>query len=191
MYDIYSTADYDWNGTFKKRCPHPFGPYLFKKNSELMMSKSVRESLSIETRPWKCPQCYSTERFCSLPDLKKHWSLVHSHKKMPTFQASASNGMILGTDFVKPKPIRREMKKSKKKTDASTQRNEVSFAVKMSFKNLPVGWSREKVAKAYHKAGKRGGKGKFLELWTTKYDFKLSQQKTREWEKFVLNQEEG
>ena len=83
------------------------------------------------------------------------------------------------------------MKKSKKKTDASTQRNEASFAVKTSFKNLPAGWTREKVAKAYHKAGKRGGKGKFLKLWATKYNFKLSQQKAREWEqKFVLNQEE-
>ena len=61
---------------------------------------------------------------------------------------------------------------------------------KTSFKKLPAGWTREKVAKAYHKAGQRGAKGKFLNMWANKYDFKLSQQKAREWEtKFVLNQQ--
>ena len=83
--------------------------------------------------------------------------------------------MILGNDFVMPKPTRREMKKSKKNTDASKQRNETSYAVKTSFKNLPAGWTREKVAKAYHKAGKRGAKGKFLKIWADKYDCKLFQ----------------
>ena len=97
---------------------------------------------------------------------------------------------ILENDFVMPKPTRRETKKSKKKTDASTQRKEASFSVKTSFKNLPSGWTREKVAIAYHKAGIRGSKEKFLSLWANKYDFKLTQQKAREWEKqFVLNQE--
>jgi uncharacterized protein YbdZ (MbtH family) len=111
---------------------------------------------------------------------------------MPAFKASASNGMILGKDFVMPKPTRREMKKkSKKDTDASTQRNEASYSLKTSFKKLPAGWTREKVAKAYHKAGQRGAKGKFLDMGANKYDFKLSQQKAREWEtKFVLNQHE-
>ena len=73
--------------------------------------------------------------------------------------------MILGSDFEMPKPTRRETKKSKKKTDASTQRKEASFSVKTSFKNLPPGWTGEKVAIAYHKAGMRGGKEKFLNLW--------------------------
>ena len=126
----------------------------------LMLSKTVRESLSIETRPWKCPQSHSIERFSSLPGLKRHWSRIHCLKKMPTFKFSASNGMILGNDFAMPKPTRREINKLKKDnvTDASTQRNEASFAVKTSFKNLPVGWTREIVAKAYHKAGQRGAK---------------------------------
>ena len=89
-----------------------------------------------------------------------------------------------------PKPIRRETKKSKKKTDASTQRKEASFSVKTSFKNLPSGWTRIKIAIAYNKAGMRGSKEKFLSLWANKYDFKLTQQKSREWGKqFVLNQE--
>ena len=36
----------------------------------------------------------------------------------------------------------------------------------------------------------RGSKEKFLSLWANKYDFKLTQQKAREWEKqFVLNKE--
>lgn len=76
----------------------------------------------------------------------------------------------------------------KKKIDKKKQREDASFSKKKtSCKNLPPGWTREKVAKSYHKAGKKGGKGKFLELWSQKYDFKLSQQMAREWEKkFVL-----
>ena len=83
--------------------------------------------------------------------------------------------MILRNDFVMPKPTRREMKKSKKNTDASTQRNEASYAVKTSFKNLPAEWTREKVPKAYHK----GAKGKFLKIWADKYDCKLFQHTAR------------
>ena len=115
---------------------------------------------------------------------------------MPTLKASASNGMILGNDFVKPKPTRKEMKKmSKKDTDSSTQRNAASYSVKTSFKKLPAGWTREKIAKAYHKAGQWGAKGKFLNMWANKYDFKLSQQKAREWETkinaFWINKEQN
>ena len=55
-------------------------------------------------------------------------------------------------------------------------------------------WSptKEKVAKAYHKAGKWGAKGKFLKIWADKYDFKLPQQKAREWKKnlFWINKKE-
>ena len=98
--------------------------------------------------------------------------------------------MILGNDFVMPKPTRRETKKSKKKIDASTQRKEASFSVKTSFKNLPSGWTREKVTIVYNKAGMRESKEKFLSLWANKCDFKLTQRKAREWEmQFVLHQE--
>ena len=87
---------------------------------------------------------------------------------------------------------KKDEKKSKKKIDGSTQRKEASFSVKTSFKNLPSGWTREKVAIAYNKAGMRGSKEKFLSLWAKKYNFKLTQQKAREWEKqFVLNKEAG
>ena len=40
---------------------------------------------------------------------------------------------------------------------------------------------------AYHMAGQRESKAKFLKMWKDKYDLKLSQQKARKWEtKYVL-----
>ena len=58
---------------------------------------------------------------------------------------------------------------------------------KVNSKDLPQGWTKEKVAMAYHMAGQRGGKGTFLKMWKDKYAFKLSQQKARVWEtKYVL-----
>ena len=75
------------------------------------------------------------------------------------------------------KPCRKDMKTLKKKVDAVTQRKNASSVKKASSKDLPRGWTKEKVAMAYHMAGKRGGKGKFLKLWKDKYAFKLSQQK--------------
>jgi len=59
---------------------------------------------------------------------------------------------------------------------------------KVNSKDLLQGWTTEKVAMAYHMAGQRGGKGKFLKMWNA---FKLSQQKARKWEtKHVLQRKD-
>ena len=68
--------------------------------------------------------------------------------------------------------------------DQLTQRRKISSISKQSFKELPEGWTREKVAVAYDSAPKRGvPKSVFLEKWNQKYDFKLTKQKAGVWVK--------
>ena len=89
-----------------------------------------------------------------------HWPAWKGIGVVSTLSKRCPHGMILGNDFVMPKPTRREMK-------LACCQNE--------FQEPSCGMDKgEKVAKAYHKAGKRGGKGKFLKLWADKYNFKLS-----------------
>ena len=82
------------------------------------------------------------------------------------------------------------MKTPKKKVDVLTQRKNASLVKKVNSKDLLQGWTKEKVAMAYHMAGKRGTK-KFFIMWKDKYAVKLSQQKARKREtKYVLERED-
>ena len=113
--------------------------------------------------------------------------MFHPSKRMPDILPSASEGMRLSKEIQEIKPCRKDLKTPKKKVDALTQRKNASLVKKVNSKDLPQGWTKEKVAMAYHMAGQRGGKGKFLKMWKDKYAFKLSQQKARKWEtKHVL-----
>ena len=73
--------------------------------------------------------------------------------------------------------------------DPLTQRRKISSISKQSFKELPEGWTREKVAVAHDSAPKRGvPKSVFLEKLNQKYDFKLTKQKVGVWvKKFLRN----
>ena len=51
------------------------------------------------------------------------------------------------------KPCRKDLKTPKKKVDAMTQRKNASLVKKANSKDLPQGWTKEKVAMAYHMAG--------------------------------------
>ena len=76
---------------------------------------------------------------------------------------------------------------TKEKSICDDATKNASLVKKVNSKDLPQGWTKEKVAMAYHMAGQREGKGKFLKMWKDKYAFKLSQQKARVWEtKHVL-----
>ena len=68
-----------------------------------------------------------------------------------------------------------------------TQRKNAANAPKQSFKELPEGWTREKVASKYYAAP---SKTIFLKKWGEKYpNFKLSMQKANEWEKLFIHSE--
>ena len=68
-----------------------------------------------------------------------------------------------------------------------TQRKNAGSAPKQSFKELPEGWTREKVASKYYAAP---SKSIFLQKWGEKYpNFKLTRQKANEWEKLFIHSE--
>ena len=104
----------------------------------LLLSKSCREKMSIETHPYKCPQCRSVERFEILPDLKRHWTMFHP-KRMPEILPSASKGMRVSKEIQEIKPCRKDLKTPKKKVDAMTQRKNASLVKKVNSKDLPQG----------------------------------------------------
>ena len=63
---------------------------------------------------------------------------------------------------IKQQSFRKDLKTPKKKVDVLTQRKNASSLKKVNSKDLPQGWTKEKVAMAYHMAGKRGDKENFL-----------------------------
>ena len=68
----------------------------------------------------------------------------------------------------------------KKKMNPRDQRKHAASKPRHSFKNLPEGWTREKVARAYETAPLRGiPKSTWLEKWAEKYDFPLCRWKVR------------
>ena len=72
----------------------------------------------------------------------------------------------------------------KKKMNPRDQRKYAASKPRHSFKNLPEGWTREKVARAYETAPLRGiPKSTWLEKWAEKYDFPLCRWKVRRWVK--------
>ena len=99
--------------------------------------------------------------------------------------------MRLSKEIEEIKSCSKDLKTPKKKVDALTQRKNASLVKKVNSKDLPQGWTKEKVVMGYHMVGQRGGKGKFLKMWKDKYAFKLSQQKSRKWEtKYVLERKD-
>ena len=144
-----------------------------------MMSTKTREKLSYEPEPWKCSKC--TTRKKDLKALQGHWNRVHQKGVMPEIQPSASDNMILDPALTLPKPKERNPQ-VEIKMDPLTQQRKVSYKPKQSFKNLPEGWTREKVAIAYDGAPLRGvPKNIFIKKWNEKYDFKLTSRKVRKW----------
>ena len=69
--------------------------------------------------------------------------------------------MRLSKEIQEIKSCSKDLKTPKKKVDALTQRKNASLVKKVNPKDLPQGWTKEKVAMAYHMAGKRGDKENF------------------------------
>ena len=69
-------------------------------------------------------------------------------KRMPEILPSASKGMRVSKEIQEIKPCRKDLKIPKKKVDAMTQRKNASLVKKVNSKDLPQGWTKEKVAMA-------------------------------------------
>ena len=69
------------------------------------------------------------------------------------------------------------------------QRKYAASKPRHSFKHLPEGWTRDKVARAYETALLRGiPKSTWLEKLPQKYDFPLCERKVSQWvKKFIKN----
>ena len=76
------------------------------------------------------------------------------------------------------KTLSKGFENTKEKSRCADATKKRQFGGESNSKDLPQGWTKEKVAMAYHMAGQRGGKGKFLKMWKDKYAFKLSQQES-------------
>ena len=117
--------------------------------------------------------------------------MFHPSKRMPDILPSASEGMRLSKEIQETKPCRKDLKTPKKKVDALTQRKNASLVKKVNSKDLPQGWTKEKVAMAYHMAGKRGGKAKFFKMWKDKYAcLPLSRFLLGQFKKYVLERKD-
>jgi len=89
---------------------------------------------------------------------------------MPKIQPSARNQYVLDPDLKIEAPAPSEVAPDKKKMDPRDQRKYAASKPRHSFKNLPEGWTREKVARAYETAPLRGiPKSTWLEKWAEKY----------------------
>ena len=147
-----------------------------------MMSRETRAQLDFETEPYKCPKCRN-ERFESGWALHSHWGQIHEGV-MPEVKPSARKGSILKPSLSKVAPAKKALHE---KINPRTQRKNAANAPKQSFKELPEGWTREKVASKYYAAP---SKTIFLKKWGEKYpNFKLSMQKANEWEKLFIHSE--
>ena len=139
-----------------------------------MMSRETRAKLDIETEPYKCPKCRN-ERFESGWALHSHWGKVHEGV-MPEVKPSSREGAILNSSLKKVAPAKKALHQ---KMHPLTQRGNAAKAKKQSFKELPEGWTREKVASKYDAAP---SKSIFLKKWGEKYpNFKLTMQKANDW----------
>ena len=103
---------------------------------------------------------------------------------MPEVQPSARKGSTLKPSLKKITPAKKALHE---KINPRTQRKNAANAPKQSFKELPEGWTREKVASKYYAAP---SKSIFLQKWGEKYpNFKLTKQKANEWEKLFIHSE--
>ena len=123
-----------------------------------------------------------------MKSLEGHWSRVGHDGPMPHVVPSARKNLILRPGMKIKKP-RKKNTQPEITMDPLTQRRKISSISKQSFKELPEGWTREKVAVAHDSAPKRGvPKSVFLEKLNQKYDFKLTKQKVGVWvKKFLRN----
>ena len=113
-----------------------------------------------------------------------NWSRVGHPGIMPKIQPSARNQYVLDPDLKIEAPAPSEVAPDKKKMDPRDQRKYAASKPRHSFKNLPEGWTREKVARAYETAPLRGIlKSTWLEKRAEKYDFPLCRWKVRRWVK--------
>ena len=132
------------------------------------------------------PRCPT--RKPTLKSLEGHWSRVGHDSPMPHVVPSARKNLILRPGMKIRKP-RKKSTQPEITMDSLTKRRKISSISKKSLKEMPEGWTREKVAVAYDSAPKRGvPKSVFLDKWNQKYDFKLTKQKAGVWvNKFLRN----
>ena len=91
-----------------------------------------------------------------------------------SFAKSSCCQYVLDPDLKIESPYPSEVAPDKKKMNPRDQRKYAASKPRHSFKNLPEGWTREKVARAYETAPLRGiPKSTWLEKWAEKYDFPL------------------
>ena len=101
-----------------------------------------------------------------------------------SFAKSTCCQYVLDPDLKIESPYPSEVAPDKKKMNPRDQRKYAASKPRHSFKNLPEGWTREKVARAYETAPLRGiPKSTWLEKWAEKYDFPLCRWKVRRWVK--------
>ena len=139
-----------------------------------MMSRKTRAQLSIETEMYQCPFPHCRTRKESPWALQGHWSRVGHPGIMSKIQPSARSQYVLDPDLKIESPAPSEVAPDKKKMNPHDQRKYAAIKPRHSFKNLPEGWTREKVARAYETAPLRGIlKSTWLEKRAEKYDFPL------------------
>ena len=88
--------------------------------------------------------------------LQRHWSRMKYPGIIPKIQPSARNQYVLDPYLKIETPAPSEVASDKKKMNPRHQRKYAVSKPRYSFKNLPKGWTREKVARAYETAPLRG-----------------------------------
>ena len=143
----------------------------------LIMSRKTRAQLWIETETYQCPCRTRKESPCAL---QEHWSRVGHPGIMPKSQPSARSQYVLDPDLKIEVLAQSEVAPDKKKMNPRDQQKYVASKSRHSFKSLPEGWSREKVACAYETVPLRGiPKSTWLEKRAEKYDIPLCRWKAR------------
>ena len=111
---------------------------------------------------------------------------------MPKVTPLARSGYVLDPKLKIDKTDTLESDQKKEKMLPQEQREIAALRPKSSFKELPTGWTREKVARACNDAPLKGiPKSLFLEKWAGKYDFPLGQQKAATWVRKYINDEDS
>ncbi len=110
---------------------------------------------------------------------------------MPKVSPSARPKYVLDPDLRIEAADAVETTVAKKKMTPKEQRKKAANTPKRSFKELPAGWTRAKVAQAYSDAPTRGvPKSVFLQNWNEKYDFPLDKNKATRWVRKLRKQDE-
>ena len=129
---------------------------------------------------YQCPFPHCRTRKESLRALQGHWSRVGHPGIMPKVPPSARCHYVLHPNLKREAHASSEVAPNKKKMKTRKQRKYAANKPRLSFKNLPEEWTREKVARAYEAAPLRGiPKSTWLEKWAQKYDSPLCRWKVR------------